>query len=329
MDPKSDCGAVVLIRYNDLPARPWPYREDIENRIDWAVRRYENQTEAMEWLDDDTLPYIAPYTGTEIFAEALGCKVHYSGDNMPFALPLIKEAAEIKNIRQPKIEDCCLYEIFELAYKLRGRAGENALIQLPDVQSPLDIAALVWRKEQFLMAMLDEPGAVNELTAITEGLLTDFLDRWFHEFGNKYIAHYPDFYMEGGFTFSEDEVGEFSSDLFRQFCLPVINRMSDRYGGCAMHCCANSKHQWEGFKEIRGLRLLNLVQPMDLLAEAVRFFGADVCHWHGAVNQEERLLSLPEWVKSRPPRTHVVLEASAATTAEAIELCSCLKGLGN
>ena len=319
------CKTIVLVHYTDshFPPRPWPYRELRKERVEWAARNYFRQSETTEWLDDDALPYAAPYTGTEIFAESLGCKVYCSGDNMPFALPCIQEAAQIKNIKRPRIEDSSLYEIFELAYALRGKVGAEALIQLPDIQSPVDIAALVWQKERFLMAMLDDPPAVHELISITERLLTDFLDLWFREFGTKYIAHYPDYYMEGGFTFSEDEAGEFSADLFREFCLPSINRLSDRYGGCAMHCCAYAKHQWECFKEIRGLKLLNLCQPADVLTDAVNFFGADVCHWHipGNINQNE----FYKWTEACTAEAPIVLEAWAATRDEAIELSRRLK----
>ena len=317
-----------MVRH-DLPEeRPWPYPELIEQRMDWAIKNYYHNMENMAWLDDDNIPYLAPYTGTEIFAEAFGAKVHCPGDNMPFALPAIYNVEEIGKLKQPKVENSSLYILFEMARKLIQRAGGNPLLMMPDIQSPVDIAALVMEKSQFLIAMVDEPSAIKQLVAMTEELLTEFLDLWFSEFGTKYIAHCPWYYMEGGFTFSEDEVGAFDARFFEEFCLEPINRMSDRFGGCSMHCCANARHQWDNFKKIHGLRLLNLVQPKPVLEEAGRFFGAEVCHWHSFIQYDGDALGYSQWALGYPPQVHVVLEAPADTKEKAIEYCHKLREIG-
>lgn len=328
MDVSSATRSIVLVTLSeeDTPARPWPYHENRKARLQWSYDLWQRQNERLSWLDDDTVPALSIYTGTEIFAEALGCQVYCSGDNMPFALPLLHNGAEVARLRPPELHASSLSELFEMGEQLRQRAGGDCVLTLPDIQSPVDIAALVWEKETFLMAMLDDPAAVQELVAITEHLLTAFLDEWFRNFGTGYIAHYPDYYMEGGFTFSEDEVGAFSPQMFDQFCLAPINRLSRRYGGCGMHCCANARHQWEGFKKIEGLRLLNLIQPMEILDAAAAFFGSSVCHWHDYGPGEKPAPSYPpHWVAACPPEAHVILSAEAHSRQEAVSLCGRLR----
>lgn len=51
--------------------------EGIEKKIElrkarWEWKRHEQRMEALEWLDEDAIPFLDPYMGTEIFAEALG-----------------------------------------------------------------------------------------------------------------------------------------------------------------------------------------------------------------------------------------------------------------
>jgi uroporphyrinogen-III decarboxylase len=311
----------------DASPRPWPYAENIEARIEWAAKDYQIRMDQSEWLDDDSVPMLSPYTGTEIFAEAFGSGVYNSGDNMPFARPAIHSAREMARLKMPSVRESTLERCFVIANRLLARCGTEGLVQLPDIQSPLDIAALIWEKADFLASMIEEPEAVKDLVLMTEALLTEFLDAWFAMYGDEYIAHYPVFPMKGGFTFSEDEVGEFSPAMFRQFCLPSINRLSRRYGGCSMHCCANSRHQWEAFTEIEGLRLLNLCQPQEEIDEAAAFFGDRVCHDHfygiGHVQASNQLV--PRWAELLPRRAHAVIEVTAHTREEAVEYAKQLR----
>jgi hypothetical protein len=316
---------LVLIDYN-LPNRPWPYPENREKRIDWACESYQRQLENTAWLDDDRIPGLNPYTGTELFAEAFGCRVHYSGDNMPFALPLIHSAAELATLREPDIHSGCLGDIFELAQRLRQRCGGDAVLHLPDIQSPLDIAALIWEKGDFFPAMLTDPAAVHALTETVERVLCRFLDAWFKEFGTEYIAHYPDYYMEGGLTVSEDEVGAFGAGHFEEFCLKTLNRLSGRYGGIGVHCCAHAVHQWGNFTKIEGLRMLNFVQPPAVTAKAYPFFAqktAMMHHWCGDGEPS------PQWAAHYPPDAHIVLNCAASSREEARRYCETLRGIAN
>ena len=246
--------------------------DDTKSFIEWSVRNYRIRMDNLSWLDDDMVPYISALTGTEIFAGAFGCPVHYPDDNMPYARPLIFNSKEMAKVRKPVLENSSLMKLFELGQKLHAAAPE-ALIQLPDIQSPLDIAALIWEKGDFFMAMYDEPQAVKDLISMVHALLTEFLDLWFKTFGKSFISHYPWYYMPYGITLSEDEIGSINTDLFREFSWQSLCDLSARYGNMiGIHCCAKAKHQWKLLKEIPGLMLLNLGQPDQIIRDASRYF---------------------------------------------------------
>jgi hypothetical protein len=297
----------------DVPTRPWPTPENLQARIDWASGAFERRMKDVEWLDDDTVPFLEPFTGTEIFAAALGCRVAYPADNMPFALPLIDHPSQLGEVRLPELSSSSLAVLFEIADELRRRAGPGALMRLIDVQSPMDIAALVWDKNTFYTALLETPGAVQELASRVKQLLTAFLDRWFTRYGRSFMAHYPQYYMADGLTLSEDEVGSVSPKLFQELFLPELADLSARYGGLGMHCCANARHQWEGFKQIPGLRLLNLNQPPSVCHAAFTAF-AGTC--------AQMPVAEPEWDLSKgpgqfPEGAHIVLTSTVKTRDEA------------
>jgi uroporphyrinogen-III decarboxylase len=261
----------------------------------------------LEWLDDDRVPCISAVMGTDNFAHAFGCPVVYPGNNNPFSKPIVFSAADLAKIKKPKLENSSLMEIMEYGYRLQS-AAPGALIQLPDIQSPLDIAALIWDKTNFFMAFYDEPQAVKDLISMCYELLKEFLDLWFKTFGKEFIAHYPDYYMPYGITLSEDEIGSINTAQFMEFSYPTLCKLSEHFGGrIGIHCCANARHQWEAVKSIPGLVMLNLVQPDNIIKEASSYFKDTSCQIFG-IEQNNCV----------DPQARVVLQAYAHSKDEAL-----------
>ena len=314
-DMNSDERTVIQIYYApDVPPRPWPWPDNEKERIEWGLRHYEGMVKAHEVIQDDQLPFLSAYTGTEIFAEAFGCKVHYPDDNMPFALPQIHSAEEVASLRRPSLSAPSLERPMRIAREMR-KTYPDALLNLPDIQSPFDIAALIWAKEDFYPALIEEPEAVEDLCGMIEEVLVSFLEAWFAEFGTDYIAHYPDIFMRKGMTLSEDEAGAISPAMFRQFCLPTLERLSDHFGGISVHCCADSERQWDNFAKIPNLHLLNLNRPDNILARGYNRFSRVTTQMHmrnllGGDPEYYRLAPIPE-------EAHVVLYTSASNEDDA------------
>jgi hypothetical protein len=234
---------------------------------------------------------------------------------MPFALPLVHSAREADALKVPDVSTSSVAYLFEMADELIRRAGPAALLKLVDIQSPMDIAALIWEKQSFYPAMLEAPDAVLALADKVKQFLTSFLDLWFTRYGDAFIAHYPSYYMPRGITLSEDEVGAVSRQVFDQLFLPELAALSARYGGIGVHCCAHAKHQWESFRRIPDLRLINLVQPEPVLEDAYVAF-ADVPQMHSWCGEGDPWM----WPKRYPPASRVVLQATAHTRDEALRL---------
>jgi hypothetical protein len=165
-----------------------------------------------------------------------------------------------------------------MADKIKERCGNDVLLNMVDPQTPMDIAALIWDKNYFFAAMIEEPEAVRELAEKVSVLFFAFFDEWFSRYGKEFIAHDPDYYMPLGMDVSEDEIGAVSPELFDEFFLPELQRISLRYGGLCMHSCANSRHQWDGFKKIPDFKMFNITHPYDneFIAEAIEYLAGHV-----------------------------------------------------
>ncbi len=290
-----------------IPQRPplWPAKK--RERIDWALQKYYILMKQLEWLNDDRIPFLDLATGTEIFAECFGCKVSRPEDNNPFACPAVHNSAEAAKIKKPKREDTPLTLLFDMADELKKQAGKDVLLRLPDIQSPMDITALIWDKNDFYLAMIDDPAAIKGLSLIIREFLIEFLDMWLKRYGGEFIAHYPEYYMTEGVTLSEDEVGIVSASTFDEFFLPELKEISNHFGGLGMHCCANAVHQWENFKKIPKLKLLNLSQPPDVVMKAYKFFAEHVPQMHDWCAQEEPW----EWLGRCPLNAKIAIQIPA------------------
>ncbi len=304
----------------DLGPRPFPRPGMLQERIEWAWQKYQMKMDSLSWLEDDSIPFLDLYTGTEIFAAAFGCPVHYPVDDMPFALPLVRSQAEAEALQVPGLDVPAIQVLFEIGDELRQRAGGEGLVRLLDMQSPMDVAALIWDKEIFYPAMIEHHEAVKALANKVKIFQFKLLDTWFERYGKDFISHYPDYYMPSGLTFSEDEVGAVSSAMFNEFFLPELVELANHFGPLGMHCCAHARHQWGNFKKIPNLALLNFVQPPEVTRKAYTVFE-DLAQFHNYQGEGPAWT----WPEQHPAHVRMVYEVTVNSKAEALETAARLR----
>jgi hypothetical protein len=241
------------------------------------VRNYERRARSMEQFDDDSVPYASLATNTGIFAAAFGCRIHvYEGqETNAAARPLVRTAAEADRLGTPSLDAPTLSRILEIGRLLRRELGPEASIGVPDIQSPFDIAALIWNKEDLFPALLEEPEAVRRLVGKCQRLLVEFLTEFRRQIGEVNLCHCPYAWAppELGVWLSEDEAGALSVRMFEEFCLPPLMEMSRAFGGIFVHCCAAADHQYPSFGKLSNLRGLNRVFQKPGAEPAVRAFS--------------------------------------------------------
>jgi hypothetical protein len=255
-----------IIMDHQMPEKPWPGDVAVPGRpvAEWVpfhVADYEARLKWHEALDDDSVPYVKIHTGTHLFAAAFGCPVHVYADSPACARPLVTTAEEADALKTPTCGAEPLARVFELAERVREAVGPDVPISVPDIQSPFDIAALVWKKDLMYLAMCLQPDAVKRLVEKCHSLLADFLSEFKRRVPNCNLCHCPTAWAppELGCWLSEDEAGSMSTPMFEEFCLPSLRGLSETFGGMFVHCCAAADHQYGSFLKIPNLRGLNRV----------------------------------------------------------------------
>lgn len=241
-----------LVASSKGPLGPW---------LDWGEEHYRLAYEHHAKGLDDNVPSGFVHTGTELFAAAFGCPVEQPSGSLPFALPCVETSRDADRVRVPELDAPPLDRVWAYAEGLRARLGPDAPIRVPDMQSPFDIAALIWRKEEMFYAMHDEPESVLRLVDLCCDFLIAFLAEYERRLGPVNLMHFPFIFAprEIGAWVSEDEAGALSPEAFERFCLPSLIRLSQAMGGFNFHCCADADHQWPHFLKVPELHGVNRV----------------------------------------------------------------------
>jgi len=226
-----------------------------------AVNNYAARLRYHEALDDDSVPYVIPWTGTALFPAAFGCAVHFYEENAPYPHVLVNTSDEADTLATPTLESRVFQRIFAFGDLIRQELGPDVPLCVPDIQSPFDIAAMIWHKEDLFVAMYEEPDAVKRFVAKCEQILTEFLAAYTQRFVNVNFCHCPIAWAppEAGVWMSEDEIGSLTPEMVEAFSLPSLVTMSEVFGGINLHCCASADHQYPTLRKIPNLHGLNRV----------------------------------------------------------------------
>jgi hypothetical protein len=295
-------GHAIIMDPEPVPAE-WPgdYACGTRPVSDWvprAIQNYEAQLRTLEALDDDSVPVANLRTGTYILASAFGCPIHLYEDSPAAARPLVITPEEADLLPEPDVYAPPLERVFEFATLLQERLGPDAPLSVPDIQSPFDVAALIWNKEDFYVALIQHPDAVKRLVAKCDRLLTSFLIELRRRFPQLSYCHCPNAWAPSalGCWLSEDEAGAMSTPMFEEFCLPTLVTMSHTFGGIFVHCCATADHQYGSFRKIPALRGLNRVFQDPGPRPAIRAFSGQTALLVAWTEEDEvyRMLDMAE-----------------------------------
>lgn len=292
----------------------------VKNWVPWVVENYTRQIKLLEAVGDNNVPCARLGTGTHIYAATFGCDVHKFRDDAPCALPLVHNAEEADRLTVPEISKSpTLYRIFELGEAVQKELGKDVLLGPPDMQSGFDTAALIWNKQDFYCAMMDDNDkeSVKRLVDKCAHLFKTFLTKFRKEFPNCSTCHCPSVWAppEMGPWLSNDECGAISIEAFKEFCLPELIDLSESFGGLGMHCCANAEHQFESFKKIPNFYAFNRVAAQKGYEPIIQHFGGPDAPVHvlAWISEDD----IERLVTNAPEGTRFIFELLDATIDDA------------
>jgi len=281
-----DSGTSMLERFND-PAS--------------MLRHQLLEIEAKSAIEDDFVPALFPYLGTAILPSAFGCPVRWFDNQDPWAEPIIGgDPRRVYDLTVPGTASGLLGRVLDYTRYFREWTHGCYPIRMTDIQSPFDVAYLVWRHEEFLMALREHPAEVHYLLDLITSLIIDFVEAQRRISGDFIPCHFPPIWMPDGMgiAVSDDAMTLISPLDYRTFILPYINRLSETFNGIFIHTCGDFTHQLDNLTKVHKLRGVDFaVGEMAFAPVAERLAGRVVLSVRLGLDSQCRFADIPAWVE--------------------------------
>ena len=316
------------IVYSAYPSEP-VYRQ-VEDR-DAMVENAVQNILAGAGLPGFNIPrFIADY-GTVSTAAYWGGKKHTPVGGCIGIEPVFESAEDVPRARPSDPGGRDAQRAVDDWKAISARLGTDRLYcSLIDIQGPLNTAALLWKQDDFMVAMYTEPKTVHKLLEqVTDQIIAvirNLLDRIGHVSGPlwPYIWLPKDI----GIGITEDYMPLVSQKLYKEFGIPYVERISEAFGGLFIHCCGEYEHQFGNLVRSRiNILGLEFSYPHVMPERLFEAFGSSVLFVPGLSPQCEaefpRKLEFIRFLgERRLPGTRVwfILEPSENTFMEQVSV---------
>lgn len=212
-------------------------------------------------VDTDFIPYLEPWHGVGVYAEAFGCPFEWREGDSPWTHPIVQDLEDLKRLERPTLATAKMlqYVLETVEYFDRQTEGQVP-IALTDTQSPLDNATLVCDTSFFFTACHEYPERIQTLLqwitdlTIESGRAQRRIARN-HAKPGHIMWSPPD---GAGMSISEDNLVMISPDFYQTFARPYNEQLAQAFGGLAVHSCGSWKQHFGPLAETPGVLMCDL-----------------------------------------------------------------------
>ena len=219
---------------------------------------------------DDTIQALHPIgSSTGWLTEVFGGETVWFHHRPPYPHPVIHEVAQIDRLR-PNFAGSPLYQaaIEHMRYYHRI-VGDRIPIGPPDLQSPIDVASMIFDYTQLIYAMIDEPAKVHSLMRMITETMIEACHAFRQEMTDYPMSHF-NWWLPRGIFMSDDLQAVLNAELYREFAVPYAEMLAREFGGVALHSCGRILHNIDNVASIKGLIVFNTHDALTLVAPIVK-----------------------------------------------------------
>lgn len=210
--------------------------------------------------ETDYVPYLDPFEGVTILSEAFGCPVEVPHNGDPYIKsPLINVPRDVYNLKKPDKDNAVYKRVFDTLKFFEKETNYQIPVGATDPQGPLDIASLIFNNNDFLIACISNKREVHYLLSLITEAFIEFYTRQYELLKNPAfpVHSFPLVNSNDGIAVSDDESVLLSPELFEEFGVPYLNKISDAFGGLYYHSCGDFGHILDKILKIENLRAIN------------------------------------------------------------------------
>lgn len=210
--------------------------------------------------ETDYVPYLDPFEGVTILSEAFGCNIRIPDNGDPYVEDaVIKNINDVYDIKKPARDNNVYERVFNTLSFFEEKTGFQIPVGATDPQGPLNVASLILDNNEFLIACITNKKEIHYLLNMITDAFIEFYTMQYEKLKNPAfpVHSFPLVDSNDGISVSDDEAILLSPDLFEEFGLPCLNRISDAFGGLYYHCCGDFGPMLGNILKIKGLRAIN------------------------------------------------------------------------
>ncbi len=199
----------------------------------------------LDWTDD--VPYLTPWVGTGVYANAFGCEYVFRDDNAPHVHYRYHRIDELRRIEYPDYRNSPIMKmVLDCIDSLKERTLGQLPIALTDTQSPFDTATLILDASELFASCYENDEIVHDFMQKITDLVIEFSRLQIDWIGPELVARpghqFPSVAGGPGISISDDNLAVASPQINRNIALPYDRQIADALDGVAVHSCGVWAH---------------------------------------------------------------------------------------
>lgn len=217
----------------------------------------------------DDLPYLEPWYGVGVYANAFGCPYHWEPNESPGTNYRYLSLAELPSVEYPDWRRSpAMQVVLESIDRINDATGGRLPVIITDTQSPLDTATLIVDSTEFMIGCYEYPERAKDLLSKITELTIEFTRQQIKHIGPAaYSApgHLQCSRVGGhGISISDDNLSFCSPDFNREFAFPYNHRLADAFGGVAIHSCGRWAHTMQILERGEGVFMIDCAAALSV-----------------------------------------------------------------
>lgn len=255
-DPKGSRRFLILQRGEGFR---WGTCNSVEEVVRNNLRQLESELQ-VEWNDD--LPYLEPWVGTGVYANAFGCEYVFRPDAAPHVHYKYMKIEELKGVPYPDWRKSPIMRmVLDCIDALKEASGGRIPIAMTDTQSAFDTATLILDAAEFFASCYLEEEIVMDFMVKINDLVIEFSHEQAKRIGPQLLARpghiMPSFAGGPGISVSDDNLAVSSPTINERISLPFDKRLAEEFGGIAIHSCGVWSHTMKAAAEMGGTLMID------------------------------------------------------------------------
>ncbi len=214
--------------------------------------------EIWDWTPQASVNVEPWFWNTHTVALAFGCEPTFTSEGKEWIKDLITDVDQVKDIEIPEVWAGRTGEILREMEVLKEKLPKETLIRLPDIQSPLGVAELMW-DQSFYMALLTNPEEIHLLLEKIIAFTIKYVKEIRNVLGERYNpSTHPQVWSTGeGYYISDDVNSMISPEHHLEYSIEYINRITKELGPLHYHSCTWTEPYFENIAKLENVKVAN------------------------------------------------------------------------